>query len=111
MEPETKPACLPTEKSLDLLMDHAWPVVAQIAGALMAGGRFSTVKFAIETARDIVTAAKVEPPTREYAINGKPCDIGVLAAKLAPSDCERIRQMGVGTYLELAADVLLGRTK
>lgn len=114
MEPETKPACLPTEKSLDLLQNHAWPVVAKIAGALMAGGKCSTVEFAIRTAREIVAASKVEPASkdgREYSINGKPCDIGLLAAKLTVSDCQQISTLPLGGVFDLGSGVVLRRTR
>lgn len=35
-----------------------WREVAQIAGALMAGGHYTTVRFAIKQAREIVAAAR-----------------------------------------------------
>jgi hypothetical protein len=106
--------CLPTKESLDLVMDRAWPVVAKIAGALMAGGRFSTVEFAVRTAREIVATAKADPPSkdvREYSINGKPCDIETLATKLTVSDCQKINTLELGGAFYLAPGVALKRTR
>lgn len=113
MEPETEPLgmrtnCLPTEKSLDLLMDHAWPIVARIAGQLVASGWCERptvtpgdpVEIAVKMARRIVAEAqKSKTPSndvRGYTLNGEPCDIGNLAAKLSKSDCEKIQQLIVG---------------
>jgi hypothetical protein len=119
MESEIEPLgmrinCLPTEKSLGLTMHHVWPIVAEIAGSLMAGGHFTTPRFAVKAAREIVEEArKPEMPSEEtrnsepsYTINGNPCETAVLLSAFEPKDLDRIRALEVGSEFRDSAVVV-----
>lgn len=129
MEPETvqlgmRTNCLPTEESLDLLMHHAWPIVAQIAGSLMASGRFTTEEFAVKTARKIVVEAR-KPDISEmpeplvgglkvmsaYTINGHACDaVGMLSA-FEPKDRDRILALEIGSSFHVNSVMVVRRIR
>ena len=119
MEPEIKPNCLPTEKSLNLLMDHAWPVVAQIAGTLIGNLTYDLedVKKAVRKAREIVAVAResfasdITRQERRFEINGIVHDNGELAARLTTNDSSRIGRLEVGDSLTLRTGVVVRRTQ
>jgi hypothetical protein len=111
--------CLPDEKSLDLLMDHAWPIVARIAGDLMSTTAVhgpKTVQVAVKLAREIVAEAQKDkrgnpPNSKLFTINGELTNTESILFAFEPGRSSQIAALEVEQEFQLSESVTVRRIR